>query len=63
LTLYSHSSDQGSQFWIDVVNCLMREATYVLDGLVYQDVLPIHEHYTDMAGSTDLIFGLFEILG
>jgi hypothetical protein len=42
VTLYSHSSKQGPQFWIDVVNCLMREATYVLDGLVYQDVLPIH---------------------
>jgi len=63
LTLYSHVSDQGPQFWIDVVNCLMREATYVLDGLVYQDALPIHEHYSDTAGYTDLIFGLFDVLG
>jgi len=63
LTLYSHTSSQGPQFWVDVVNCLMREATYVLDGLVYQDILPIYEHYTDTHGSTDLIFGLFEILG
>ena len=63
LTLYSHVSDQGPQFWIDVVNCLMREATYVLDGLVYQDALPIHEHYSDTAGYTDLIFGLFDMLG
>ena len=41
----------------------MREATYVLDELVYQDALPIHEHYADTAGYSDLIFGLFDVLG
>lgn len=63
VTVYGHVSDQGSQFWINVVNCLLRESTYVLDGLVYQDALPIREHYTDTHGYTDLIFGLFELLG
>ena len=41
----------------------MREATYVLDGLLYQDAPEIKEHYTDTAGYTDLIFGLFTLLG
>ncbi len=63
LTVYSHVSDQSTQFWIDVVNCQMREATYVLDGLLYQDALPIREHYADTHGYTDLIFGLCEVLG
>jgi len=63
VTVYSHVSDQGTQFWIDVVNCQLREATYVLDGLLYQETLPIHEHYTDTHGYTDILFGLFEVLG
>jgi TnpA family transposase len=63
LSVYSHVSDQGSQFWVNVINCQLREATYVLDGLLYQDVLPIQEHYTDTHGYTDLLFGLFELLG
>jgi TnpA family transposase len=54
---------RGEQFWIDVVNCTMREATYVLDGLLYQDAPEIKEHYTDTSGYTDLIFGLFTLLG
>jgi TnpA family transposase len=63
VTVYSHVSDQGTQFWIDVVNCQLREATYVLDGLLYQETLPIQEHYTDTHGYTDILFGLFEVLG
>ena len=63
LSVYSHVSDQGSQFWVNVINCQLREATFVLDGLLYQDSLPIREHYTDTHGYTDLLFGLFELLG
>lgn len=63
VTLINHVSDQGPQFWIDVINCQVREATYVLDGLVYQDTYPIKEHYTDTGGYTELLFGCFELLG
>lgn len=63
MTLYNHVNNRGEQFWIDVVNCTMREATYVLDGLLYQDAPEITEHYTDTGGYTDLIFGLFSLLG
>jgi TnpA family transposase len=63
VSVYSHVSDQGSQFWVNVVNCLMREATFVLDGLLHQDSYRIREHYTDTHGYTDLVFGLFELLG
>jgi len=63
VTLYNHVNNRGDQYWIDVVNCLLREATYVLDGLLYQDAPEIKEHYTDTGGYTDLIFGLFSLLG
>ncbi len=63
LTVLSHVSDQGTQYWIDVVNCQLREATFVLDGLLYHDAPPIEEHYTDTHGFTELVFGLCEILG
>lgn len=63
VTLYNHTTDQGNQPWIDVVNCLVRESTYVLDGLLYQDAPPIKEHYVDTGGFTELLFGLFMLLG
>ena len=52
ITLYNHVNNRGEQYWIDVVNCTMREALYVLDGLLYQDAPEIKEHYTDTGGFT-----------
>lgn len=63
VSIYSHVSDQGAQFWVNVINCQMREATFVLDGLLHQEGYRITEHYTDTHGYTDLVFGLFELLG
>jgi TnpA family transposase len=63
VTMLNHVSDQGTQFWVDMVNCQMHESTYVLDGLVYQDTYPIKEHYTDTGSFTELVFGCFELLG
>ena len=42
----------------------MRDATYVLDGLLQNETeLPIVEHTTDTAGYTELVFALFDLLG
>ncbi len=42
----------------------MRDATYVLDGLLdHEAELSIEEHYTDTAGFTDHIFALCHLLG
>lgn len=42
----------------------MRDATHVLDGLLYHESdLQIEEHYTDTAGFTDHVFGLMQLLG
>lgn len=61
---YTHISDQYSPFHTKCINTNARDATYVLDGLLYHDTdLVIEEHYTDTAGFTDQVFGLCHLLG
>ncbi len=62
ITLYDMVSNQGSQPYIDVIRCDMREAPAALDAaLHHQTELPLREHMTDTHGYTDLMFGLFEL--
>ena len=62
--LYTHISDQYAPFHTKVVNVGVRDATYVLDGLLYHESdLQIEEHYTDTAGFTDHVFALMHLLG
>ena len=61
---YTHISDQYAQFHSKVINATVRDATHVLDGLLYHESdLRIEEHYTDTAGFTDHVFGLMHLLG
>lgn len=61
---YTHVSDQYSPFHTKVINVGVRDATYVLDGLLYHESdLRIEEHYTDTAGFTDHVFALMHLLG
>ena len=61
---YTHISDQYMPFYSQVINATIRDATYVLDGLLYHDSeLTIEEHYTDTAGYTDHVFALTHLLG
>ncbi len=61
---YTHISDQYAPFHIKVINVGVRDATYVLDGLLYHESdLRIEEHYTDTAGFTDHVFALMHLLG
>lgn len=61
---YTHISDQYSPFSTRVINVGVRDATYVLDGLLYHESdLRIEEHYTDTAGFTDQVFGMMHLLG
>ena len=62
--IYTHVSDQYSPFHSKLVNVGDRDATYVLDGLLYHESeLQIQEHYTDTAGFTDHLFALMHLLG
>lgn len=61
---YTHISDQYAPFRVRVVNVGVRDSTYVLDGLLYNESdLKIEEHYTDTAGFTDHVFALMHLLG
>ena len=61
---YTHVSDQYAPFHTQVINATIRDATYVLDGLLYHESdLRIEEHYTDTAGFTDHVFALMHLLG
>jgi hypothetical protein len=59
VTFYTHVSDQYAPFHTKVINAAVRDATHVLDGLLYHESeLRIEEHYTDTAGFTDHVFAL-----
>lgn len=64
MIFYTHISDQYSPFHTQLINTNIRDASFVLDGLLYhQSDLDIEEHYTDTAGFTDHVFGLCHLLG
>jgi len=61
---YTHISDQYAPFYSKVINTTVRDATYVLDGLLYHESdLDIEEHHTDTEGFTDQIFGATHLTG
>ena len=64
MQFYTHISDQYAPFHTKVINATVRDATHVLDGLLYHESdLRIEEHYTDTAGFTDHVFALMHLLG
>jgi TnpA family transposase len=64
LTFYTWTSDQFSQYGSKPIPSTIRDATYVLDGILDNETeLPIAEHTSDTAGYTDLVFSLFDLLG
>jgi len=64
ITFYVWTSDQHTHYATRVVRTTVRDATYVLDGILdNQTELPIEKHTTDTAGYSDIIFALFDLLG
>jgi len=62
--IYTHISDRYAPFYSRIINANLRDATFVLDGLLYHESdLKIEEHYTDTAGFTDHVFGLCHLSG
>jgi TnpA family transposase len=61
---YTHVSDRYAPFHTKVISTTVRDATHVLDGLLYHESdLTIEEHYTDSEGYTDQVFGCCHGLG
>ncbi|MCI0393082.1 MAG: Tn3 family transposase [Acidobacteria bacterium] len=64
INVYTHVADTWVPFYTQVITCNVRQAPYVLDGLLYHGThLQPREHYTDTHGYTDLIFGAAHLLG
>lgn len=64
VTFYSWTSDQHTHYGSKVIRSTLRDATYVLDGILDNETeLPIAKHTTDTAGYSDIVFGLFDLLG
>jgi len=62
--IYTHINDQYAPYHAKLVTVGVRDATYVLDGLLHHESdLKILEHYTDTAGFTDHVFALTALLG
>ena len=62
--IYTHLSDRYAPYHAQAISSTVRDATYVLDGLLHHDSeLQIEEHYTDTAGYTDHVFALCHLLG
>jgi hypothetical protein len=59
VAVYTHVSDLWIPFYTQVITCHVRQAPFILDGLLrHGTLLNPREHYTDTHGYTDLIFGI-----
>lgn len=64
VTMYRHTSDEYSAFYVNVINTNIRDAVHVIDGVLHHESeLVIEKHFTDTAGYTEQIFGLSHLLG
>ena len=64
ITYYNYTSDQFSGFHGIVIPGTLRDSMFVLDGLLEQQTnLNPLELMTDTAGVSDVVFGLFWLLG
>jgi len=64
VTVSTHIADQQSVLHTQVIACSVREALYVLDGLLENHtILRPKEHFVDQHGFTDQLFGLCHLLG
>ena len=64
VTYFSFTSDQYTSFYGTVIPGAVNEALYILDGLLEQrTVLEPQEVMADTASYTDIVFGLFWLLG
>ena len=64
MTYYNFTSDQFIGFHAIVIPGTLRDSMYILDGLLeHQTQLRPMEVMADTAGVSDIVFGLFWLLG
>jgi len=60
---YSFVDERYIPFYSVVIDASIREATYVLDGLLHNDAIKSTIHTTDTHGFTEALFGVMDLLG
>ena len=63
VTVYSHTDERQFQPYSTVISPAEREATYVVDGLIHNEVIKSTIHSTDTHGYTEAVFALTDLLG
>ena len=60
---YSFTDERYIPFYSLIIDAAVREAAYVLDGLLHNDAIRSTIHTTDTHGYTEALFGLMDLLG
>lgn len=60
---YSFIDESHRLFYTTVINANEREAAYVIDGLMHQEVIQSDIHSTDTFGYSEVVFALSHLLG
>jgi len=63
ISVYSFIDECHRLFYSTVINSSEREAAYVIDGLLYNDVVQSNIHSTDTHGYSEIIFAVTHLLG
>lgn len=60
---YSFVDERCIPFYSDIIDPFLREAPFVIDGLLHNEVIKSTIHVTDTHGYTEAVFGLLDLLG
>ena len=63
VTIYSFIDESHKLFYSTVISSSEREASYVIDGLMHNEVVKSDIHSTDTHGYNEMIFGVTHLLG
>ncbi len=63
VSVYTFVDEKNSLFYSTVISASEREAAYVIDGLLHNDVIKSNIHSTDMHGFTESIFATSHFIG
>jgi TnpA family transposase len=63
VSVYSFIDESHRLFYSTVISSSEREAAYVIDGLMHNDVVQSDIHSTDTHGYSEIIFGVTHLLG
>ncbi|MBF0290237.1 MAG: Tn3 family transposase, partial [SAR324 cluster bacterium] len=63
VSVYSFIDESHRLFYSTVINSSEREAAYVIDGLLHNDVVQSDIHSTDTHGYSEIVFAVTHLLG